>query len=213
MIKRAIRAVLRRVLALGIKSMPHGAHVTRYHMYDVLRDICADEKRGAGKRVLSISLSSRLLPVIGLEKAEIVEANYPEHNFIDLKAFKDEEFDFIISDQVLEHIEGDPQRAFDESLRVLKPGGIAVHTTCFINPIHAEPSDFWRFTPDALRLLARNFSEIIANGGWGNRGVWFVDAVGLRFTPVPHAKWHPLHMIAKANNEIWPVTTWVVARK
>jgi hypothetical protein len=96
---------------------------------------------------------------------------------------------------------------------VLKPGGIAVHTTCFINPIHDAPADYWRFTPEALRHLARGFGEIIAADGWGNRAVWLVDAVGLRMMPIPHAPWHPLHRIATRNDALWPVVTWIVARK
>jgi hypothetical protein len=37
---------------------------------------------------------------------------------------------------------------------VLRPGGLVCHTTWFIDPTHAAPKDLWRFTPDALRLLA-----------------------------------------------------------
>ena len=88
-----------------------------------------------------------------------------------------------------------------------------MHTTCFINPIHNYPVDLWRFTPHALRYLASGFSEIVEVGGWGNRAVWFVEMVGLRFVRVPHAAWHPLHKLATANNELWPTSTWVVARK
>jgi hypothetical protein len=120
---------------------------------------------------------------------------------------------YIISDQVLEHVEGNPQDVFDESLRLLKPGGVAVHTTCFINPVHGFPSDYWRFTPEGLKFLARGFSEILSVGGFGNRAVWFVSALGLRTIPVPHAKWHPLHIVATMNNKDWPVVTWIVARK
>jgi 2-polyprenyl-3-methyl-5-hydroxy-6-metoxy-1,4-benzoquinol methylase len=45
----------------------------------------------------------------------------------------------VVSDQVLEHVVGDPQTAIDETLRVLRPGGIVIHTTCFMNPIHGAP--------------------------------------------------------------------------
>ena len=127
--------------------------------------------------------------------------------------FPDEAFDFVLSDQVLEHVAGNPQQAIDESLRVLRPGGIAVHTTCFINPIHDAPGDYWRFTPNALRLLSSKFSKIIACDGWGNFEAWFIIRNGLRFDGVPHAKWHPLHHIAMKNDPLWPIVTWVVAQK
>lgn len=160
-----------------------------------------------------MSHSRPLVAIVGLSDAEVVEANYPDHNITSLSAFDANTFDFVVSDQVLEHIEGDPRRAFEESLRVLKPGGIAIHTTCFINPIHADPSDLWRFTPAGLRNLASDFTEVVEVGGWGNRGVWIVEWLGLRMAPVPHAAWHPLHKIAVVNNELWPVMTWIVVRK
>ena len=179
-------------------------------MYRQLEGTCADAPRGS--RVLCISDSGALVDVLGLGGCDIVRADYPEHSIVDLKEFADGSFDFVVSDQVLEHIEGDPRRAFTESFRLLKPGGVAVHTTCFINPIHEYPVDLWRFTPYALAHLASEF-EAVTTGGWGNRGVWVIEWLGLRFTPVPHARWHPLHKIAVRNNETWPVSTWVVARK
>ena len=182
-------------------------------MHLALRDILVDEGRGAGKEVLTVGHSVDLLSVLGIGNANVTEANYPEHSITDLRAFPPAVFDYVISDQVLEHVEGSPQHAFDSSLRVLKPGGIAVHTTCFINPIHGHPGDFWRFTPAGLRYLARGFSEVITAAGWGNRAVWIIEALGLRYFPVPHAKWCPLRIIATRDNPLWPVTTWIVARK
>jgi ubiquinone/menaquinone biosynthesis C-methylase UbiE len=87
----------------------------------------------------------------------------------------------------MEHVAGDPQRAIDEAFRVLRPGGLAIHTTCFINPIHEGPGDFWRFTPAALRLLCTRFSSVIKCGGWGNPYVWIVVWLGLRRDAVPRA--------------------------
>jgi SAM-dependent methyltransferase len=190
-----------------------GVHSTRYEMYRTLANVLKDSADGAGKKVLSISQSSDFVHILGLKVATIIEANYPEHNAINLKAFSDEEFDFVVSDQVLEHVEGNPQLVFRESLRLLKPGGIAVHATCFIYPIHESPSDFWRFTPDCLKYLARDFSEILNVGGFGNRGIWILDFLGLLYFPVPHARWHPLHIVATKNNLRWPTVTWIVARK
>lgn len=209
-ILKAIRGLARRALLFRASKLPRGAHITRYSMYHALAGMFRDAP--GERRVLCISDSGGLVDILGLDNGDVVRADYPEHNIIDLAAFEDASFDYIVSDQVLEHIEGDPHRAFSESLRVLKPGGVAVHTTCFINPIHKYPVDLWRFTPDALRYLAAGFSEV-ATDGWGNRGVWVVEWLGLRFTPVPHASWHPLHKIAVANHKEWPVSTWVVARK
>ena len=180
-------------------------------MYEHLRNIGETLSSKEGD-VLSISHSQKLCQLLNIKPRTLIEANYPDHNFLSLQ-FPDETFDFIFSDQVLEHVEGDPQQAIDESWRVLRPGGIALHTTCLINPIHDAPNDYWRFTPAALRLLARKFSRIIDCGGWGNFAAWPLIRDGLRFDGIPHAKWHPLHRIAINNDPEWPITTWIVAQK
>jgi SAM-dependent methyltransferase len=208
-----IKSIIRAPIKLSAKGLETGPHVTRYSMYARLSPILQNvDKSGLGNLVLSVSHSEKLCGLLNLNDPLITKADYPEYNILDLP-FQDNYFDFVVSDQVLEHVEGDPQKAIDETYRVLKPGGIAIHTTCFINHIHAEPKDFWRFTPDALSLLCKGFSEVIDVGGWGNRWVWFVDWVGMRYDPVPHAEWHLLHKIAVRNDEKWPIVTWVVARK
>ncbi|MBM4032650.1 MAG: class I SAM-dependent methyltransferase [Planctomycetes bacterium] len=193
---------------LGLRR---GPHVTRYFMYRHLGSVGSRLPQRAG-RALAIGQSTNLCEVLGLRPTEVVEANYPEHNILSLD-MPDASFDYLLSDQVLEHVAGDPQRAVDECSRVLRPGGVAVHTTCFINPIHGGPDDFWRFTPYALSLLHRQWSEVVDVGGWGNPDVWSVIRDGLRYVGVPHAKWHPLHRLATRNDPLWPVVTWIVARK
>ena len=123
-------------------------------MYNALKNKFL-EKDSANKNVLAISRSSSFGRLLGLRAAIYTEADYPEYNMLSLK-FPDNSFDFCVSDQVLEHVEGNPYAAFHETARVIRPGGWICHTTCFINPIHAVPKDFWRFTPDALRLLAES---------------------------------------------------------
>ena len=164
------------------------------------------------RKVLSISHSDRLCAVLGLDRDSVTEANYPAVSMLSLP-YPEASFDYVVSDQVLEHVEGDPQRAIDETLRVLRPGGLAIHTTCFINPIHEHPGDFWRFTPAGLRLLCRGFSSVIECGGWGNPYVWGVLWLGLRLDGVPEASWHPFHKLATRNHAAWPIVTWVIAQK
>ena len=208
-----IKSIIRAPIKLSAKGLEKGPHVTRYFMYARLSSVLQNtDKSGLGNLVLSVSHSENLCELLNVNDPSITRADYPEYNILDLP-FQDGRFDFVVSDQVLEHVEGSPQKAIDETCRVLKPGGIAVHTTCFINQLHAEPKDFWRFTPDALKLLCKGFSEVIDAGGWGNRWVWFLDWLGMRYDPVPHAGWHPLHKIAVRNDEKWPVVTWIVARK
>ncbi|MDD5634514.1 MAG: class I SAM-dependent methyltransferase [Candidatus Omnitrophica bacterium] len=210
---RAIKAILRWPVKFSMKHLEKGDHVTRYYMYDHLSRVFdgLDAKK-EGVKILSVSRSRRLCQVFRLKRGEITEANYPEYNIIDLP-FDDNFFDYAGVDEVIEHVEANPQDAVDEIYRVLKPGGVAIFTTCLIHPVHGEPKDFWRFTPDALALLSRKFSSILDCGGWGNIWVWLVDWLGLKYEPVPHAVWHPMHVIAVQNNEKWPIVTWIVAKK
>ena len=194
----------------SMTGLARGPHITRYYMYNRLQSIAPQIAKDGG-RVLSISHSENLVALLGLRPTEIVSANYPEHNVLSLQ-FPDSSFDYVLSDQVLEHIEGDPYKAIAECYRVLRPGGIALHTTCFINPIH-DARDFWRFTPDALSLLHQEWAQIIEVGGWGNFDVWSVVFDGHRFSGVPHAKWHPMHRLAMRNDPLWPISTWIAARK
>lgn len=64
-------------------------------------------------------------------------------------------FDFILCPSVLEHID-DLVAVVREFDRVLAPGGLVLVQTHQTFPEHGYPSDFWRFSTDALRWL---FSE------------------------------------------------------
>jgi SAM-dependent methyltransferase len=55
-------------------------------------------------------------------------------------------------------------RGFDEIHRVLKPGGALLVASPFYFHIHAFPSDYWRFTPDAFELLLEPYPSKIV--GW-----------------------------------------------
>ena len=77
--------------------------------------------------------------------------------------------DAIICTETLEHVP-EPQAVVDEMLRLLKPGGVLVGSIPFLYPVHADPYDFQRFTPEGLHRLFRAYGsiEITAMGGlWG----------------------------------------------
>ena len=193
-------------------GMRRGPHIWRYYMYRHLTNLFTEIDIKKDASILAISGSERLCRCLGFSDDQITIANYPEYDIMNL-SLGDETFDFIISDQVLEHLDGNPQDALNESHRILKPGGIAVHTTCFIQQLHWGPKDLWRFSPDALLYLARDFKEIIDCSGWGNRFIWPYIWLGLRFEGIPEASWHPIHKLATYNEKVWPAVTWVVARK
>jgi SAM-dependent methyltransferase len=188
--------------------------ITRLSMYKALKNRLASEDREE-RNCLAISSSVEFgRNVLGLKKCTYTQANYPEQNLLSLR-FPDSQFDFCISDQVLEHVEGNPFKAFSESSRVIKPGGYVCHTTCFINGIHKTPGDFWRFTPDALRLMAKEAGlEPIIIGGWGNREVMSILASPeLRYEGIPDDPNNPVYQLALKNDEDWPISVWIIARK
>jgi SAM-dependent methyltransferase len=153
-----------------------------------------------------------LADVLGIGRQTLIDADYPEHNVLNL-AFPDDSFDMVLFDQVLEHVQGDPAHAIEELRRVLKSGRVLVCGTVLVYPIHGYPSDYWRFTPEGLRLLCKGFSEIVECDGWGNMYVWVLALLGLHQEQVPQSRWHPLYKAAVLNDPNWKIVTWIVARK
>ncbi len=73
--------------------------------------------------------------------------------------FRDNSFDAIICQAVLEHV-ADPYRCVDEIYRVLKPNKFVYIETPFMQQVHMAPYDFTRFTYLGHRRLFRRFKEI-----------------------------------------------------
>jgi SAM-dependent methyltransferase len=73
----------------------------------------------------------------------------------------DDSYDCVFCTGTLEHVR-DPWQAVREIHRVLKPTGIVHVDVPFIQGYHADPTDYWRFTLDGLRLLCKDFDEVDA---------------------------------------------------
>ena len=73
----------------------------------------------------------------------------------------DDSFDCVFCTGTLEHVP-DPWKAVREINRVLKPSGLVHIDVPFIQGYHADPTDYWRFTLDGLRLLCGCFAELDA---------------------------------------------------
>lgn len=71
-----------------------------------------------------------------------------------------ESFDTLLSTQVMEHIY-DTQAYLRESNRLLKKGGKGIFTVPFVWPTHAEPYDYYRFTPYSLEKLFEQHGFVV----------------------------------------------------
>jgi SAM-dependent methyltransferase len=77
--------------------------------------------------------------------------------------FADSSFGTVIAMNTFEHV---PRfwLGFEEVHRVLRPDGALFLSCPFYFHIHDHPSDYWRFTPDALELLLRDYTTRVL--GW-----------------------------------------------
>jgi SAM-dependent methyltransferase len=142
----------------------------------------------------------------------IQEARYPKHDAQRLTAFVDGQFDLVYSHQVLEHIPK-PWLAGAELVRVLKPGGIGIHTTCAYNPRHGLPAfnDYYRFLPDGLAELFDGV-EVLVKAGWGNRQALLYNlAIDDGHGGLGGRRFHP--KLAEQNDPNHPWVTWIIFRK
>lgn len=204
-------ATIKELVAYSLRG-GNGWHITRNYMYKALSGKLAQYDDG-NKQCAAISRSKSFGRILGLKMCKYIEVNYPKYNILNLN-LRNDTFDFCVSDQVFEHIEGSPFVAFTETARIVKPGGYICHTTCFINNVHGAPKDFWRFTPDALALMASAAGcEVIETGGWGNREAWALIELGFRTAKIPEDPEHPLYKLAAKNEPSWPIVTWILARK
>jgi len=84
----------------------------------------------------------------------------------------------VLALNLFEHVERF-WRGFDEIQRVLRPDGILLVSCPFHLHIHAYPNDYWRFTPEAFRLLLERLpTKIIGYHGPAKRplDVWALAA-------------------------------------
>lgn len=191
---------------------PRTWHITRYAMYKDLSNSLADLDAPM-KRALSISDSDGMARICGIKQAPILSTRYPEHDVRSLP-FDDASFDFIFADQVLEHVPGNMFDIFKSFYRILRPGGHLVVGTPFFTEIHPTPSDCWRFTPEAYHLLVGQAGlQMVKCSSWGNRLAWIYIVLGHRFDGVPEDQNHPITKLANYNEELWPISVWMTAKK
>lgn len=96
----------------------HTHHLSRYTMY--FNIMCWLESEPRFGRVLDVSGSEPWLTRFDPKRTEVVAVNYPKTDIHDLSSFPPNSFDWVMADQVMEHLRF-PQQAMDQVHRVLKP--------------------------------------------------------------------------------------------
>jgi glycosyltransferase involved in cell wall biosynthesis len=145
-------------------------------------------------------------------RLQIDYAKYPEHDVQNLYNFQDESFDIVFSHQVLEHVPK-PWIAAKEIVRILKKGGIGIHSSCAFNPRHGYPvfKDYYRFLPDGLAELFDGVN-IWLKDGWGSKEALIYNLTvddghkelgGRRFSEA----------LGNKNDLNYPWHTWVIFQK
>src|SRR5580698_2793087 len=78
----------------------------------------------------------------------------------------DASIDVVLITQVLEHIP-EPIAVISEIRRVLKPGGTLLLSVPSIFPQHGSPGDYWRYMPQGLHWILRDFKNVVVRGEAG----------------------------------------------
>lgn len=82
---------------------------------------------------------------------------------------KNSSIDTVIATELMEHLSS-PDVFLAEAERVLRVGGYLILSVPFMEPLHEEPRDYYRFTPYSLKYLLSQHGFLIqrlwARGGW-----------------------------------------------
>ncbi len=95
-----------------------------------------------------------------------VAPNAPIVDVHDLSSYPRNYYDFVILDEILEHVKK-PWVAIGEIYQILKPGGCLITSSPFLIAIHKVPNDYWRFTKEGIEVLLEKFGTVEIHS-WGN---------------------------------------------
>ena len=130
-----LRRQLEKVITLFVKNAPH--------------QLLADY--GCGNKPYQPLFDPFVERYIGLDLALNTKADVtinPEGQ-IDMPA---ESVGFVLSTQVLEHVEN-PTQYLQEAYRILQPGGNLILSTHGYWMFHPDPTDYWRWTSTGLQKI------------------------------------------------------------
>jgi SAM-dependent methyltransferase len=166
---------------------------------------------------------------ICIDWEETLHRNRHIDQFVDLNSvlpIGDEEFDTVLSTDVLEHI-ARADCAWSEMSRVLRRGGKLLLATPFLYWLHEEPHDYHRFSAHKLRLLCADYRlEIVELNAYGGAPEVILDIVcklamyrgpKLAATCVRASQWllrrARVQQISVRTRNLFPLGYCLVARK
>lgn len=171
-----LRSVARRAFKLLESVFPSAYYVLRYKQSqrrvqrtyetrdkDLLWKKFFEEANAPGKQCLQIGVREEVLQKYGPNWVSVDK--FDEREFIDHHDdihdlhFADNTFDAVACIAILEHLPM-PSVAVAQLHRVLKPGGVIWISLPMSYPYHEAPKDYWRATPDGLRVWMAEFEEI-----------------------------------------------------
>lgn len=160
-------------------------------------------------RALEVS-GSALITEFGWPTTQVETTRYPEFDLCDSAhtLSRGDRYDLVFADQVLEHVHN-PFYAVHGLYNLLRPRGRAAVATVGMFPVHDLPADYWRFTPDGLRLLFDPpYWEDVHVAGWGCR-----DALDLVADWPTNNRDPDFRPLAEVNETDVPIVVWATARR
>lgn len=193
---------------------------SRYKMYTEIEKFLKSRDLKAGKCLLvgdslrgkgdaSVVIKNPAIIDMLPKECKVLAPSYPDVD-IQKMPYDDNTFNYVISDQVLEHVRK-PWVAVEEVRRVLKPAGMAILTSCMTHPVHGIPHDYWRFTPEGLKVLCEDFSKVHQCDGMGDLNMVLDCFRGKRGQTVVPGQ--PIEKRALVNDKINLLHVWIIVEK
>lgn len=128
-----------------------------------------------------IGSSAELAHELGLRQTRLLVLGYPQFTVENLALLSDS-YDFVIADRALHRCESIDDAA-RETLRILRPGGWFVHTTCVLDQTLGVPIQWRRIKPGGLgRLFSGSGDALVQAHAAGGAVSWII---GRKATTAP----------------------------
>jgi len=189
-------------------------YFTRYFPYIDIREFIQQETSNKlNPKIIEFGGSNGRIKSMFNCKDYEVAPNYPKVNVEDLSSYQDSSYDYVVLDNVLEHVK-DPITAIKNIHQILRKDGWFILTLPFLMPIHAQP-DYRRWTKQGLKEELSVFSRVEIKS-WGNSEAAqfyinrFSNVAKLGFARYKEVKQLGINL---ENDNIFPLQIYAMAQK